>query len=152
MIKLLLILLLSLWAHGADKPNVLMIAIDDLNSWAGSLKGHPQAHTPHIDRLAKRGLLFRSAHCAPPACNPSPVAMMAGMRPSTSGIYYNWQDWRYIRYANGSAELYDHRKDPNECANLANRPEYTTIIKAHAAKLPGVNAPLKGTRKPKKKK
>ncbi|MGK0241348.1 MAG: arylsulfatase A-like enzyme, partial [Candidatus Pelagisphaera sp.] len=43
---------------GKEKPNVLFIPIDDLNSWVGHLGGHPQAKTPNIDRLAKRGVSF----------------------------------------------------------------------------------------------
>ena len=35
-----------------DVPNVLFIAVDDLNDWIGCLEGHPQALTPNIDRLA----------------------------------------------------------------------------------------------------
>ena len=42
--------------HAKDQPNILFIAIDDLNDWVGHLAGHPQAKTPHIDRLAERGL------------------------------------------------------------------------------------------------
>ena len=40
------------------RPNVLFIAVDDLNDWVGCLEGHPQVKTPHIDRLARRGVLF----------------------------------------------------------------------------------------------
>ena len=48
-------------AFGAkDKPNVLLLSIDDLNDWVGCLGGHPQAKTPNIDRLAKM------APCLPP--------------------------------------------------------------------------------------
>ncbi len=39
-------------APAAQKPNVLFIAIDDLNDWVGCLGGHPQAQTPNMDRLA----------------------------------------------------------------------------------------------------
>ena len=39
------------------QPNVLLIAIDDLNDWIGCMGGHPQAKTPNIDRLAERGVL-----------------------------------------------------------------------------------------------
>lgn len=38
----------------AKPPNVLVIVIDDLSDWVGCLGGHPQARTPHIDRLASR--------------------------------------------------------------------------------------------------
>ena len=50
-------------AEAAARPNVLFIAIDDLNDWVGCLGGHPQARTPHLDRLARRGVLFATAHC-----------------------------------------------------------------------------------------
>ena len=53
------------------KPNVLFIAVDDLNDWAGVLGGHPQARTPNMDRLSKRGLLFTKAYCSAPGCNAS---------------------------------------------------------------------------------
>ena len=70
-----------------DRPNVLMIAVDDLNDWLGCLGGHPQAKTPHIDRLARRGVLFANAHCQAPICNPSRVSLLTGTLPSSSGIY-----------------------------------------------------------------
>ena len=75
--------------QAADRPNVLLIAIDDLNDWVGCLEGHPQARSPHIDRLAKRGTLFTNAHCQAPICNPSRTSLMLGMRPSSTGIYVN---------------------------------------------------------------
>ena len=71
------------------KPNVLFIAIDDLNDWTGMLTGNPQSRTPHMDKLASRGLVFTNAHCAAPACGPSRSAIMSGIRPSTSGNYIN---------------------------------------------------------------
>jgi len=74
-------------AAAADRPNVLMIAVDDLNDWVGCLGGHPQAKTPHIDRLASRGVLFGNANCQAPICNPSRVSLMTGRLPSTTGIY-----------------------------------------------------------------
>jgi arylsulfatase A-like enzyme len=79
-------------AHAEDskslsRPNVLFIAIDDLNDWVGCLDEHPQAHTPNIDALARRGTLFTNAHCQAPLCNPSRASIMTGLRPSTTGIY-----------------------------------------------------------------
>ena len=71
----------------ADKPNILFIAIDDQNDWFGCLEGHPQVQTPHIDRLAGRGTLFRNAHCQSPLCNSSRTSLMTGLRPTTTGIY-----------------------------------------------------------------
>lgn len=71
----------------SDRPNVLLIAIDDLNDWVGTLNSHPQVKTPNIDRLAERGTLFTNAHTQAPLCNPSRVSLMTGLRPSTTGIY-----------------------------------------------------------------
>jgi choline-sulfatase len=70
-----------------NRPNVLFIAIDDLNDWIGCLGGHPQALTPHMDRLARRGTLFTNAHCQTPLCNSSRTSLLTGLRPSTTGIY-----------------------------------------------------------------
>jgi len=78
------------------KPNVLFIAIDDLNDWIGCMGGHPQTQTPNLDRVAAQGVLFTSAHCAAPACNPSRCALMNGIRPFTSGVYLNPQPWRPV--------------------------------------------------------
>ena len=77
-------------AKAADtaKPNVLLIAIDDLNDWIGCMGGHPQAKTPNIDRLAARGVLFNNAHCQSPVCNPSRASMMTSLYPATTGIYF----------------------------------------------------------------
>lgn len=71
----------------AKSPNVLFIAIDDLNDWVGCLKGHPQVKTPNIDRLASRGVLFTNAHTQSPICNPSRTSILTGYRPSTTGVY-----------------------------------------------------------------
>ncbi|MFP6766287.1 MAG: sulfatase, partial [Planctomycetaceae bacterium] len=81
----------SVPAYGteATRPNVLLIAIDDLNDWIGCLGGHPDARSPHIDRLARRGTLFTNAHCQAPICNPSRTSILYGLRPSTSGVYMN---------------------------------------------------------------
>ncbi len=71
------------------KPNILFIAIDDLNDWIGCMKGHPQARTPNMDRLAARGILFTNAHCAAPICLASRTALLCGRYPDQTGVYYN---------------------------------------------------------------
>lgn len=71
-----------------QQPNVILIAVDDLNDWIGVMGGHPQAQTPHMDRLAQEGLLFTNAHCQSPVCNPSRASLMTSLYPSTSGIYF----------------------------------------------------------------
>ena len=79
-----------------ERPNVLFIAVDDLNDWIGVMGGHPDTVTPNLDRLARRGVLFTNAHCAAPACNPSRVALLTGRRPHNSGVYVNPQPWRPV--------------------------------------------------------
>ena len=69
------------------KPNVLFIAIDDLNDWVGFMGGHPQARTPHMDALAKRGRNFINAHCAVPVCSASRASVMSGVAATTHGSY-----------------------------------------------------------------
>ena len=69
------------------KPNILFLAIDDLNDWVGPLNGHPQVQTPNFDRLAAHGTTFLNAHTQAPLCNPSRTSLMTGRRPSTTGIY-----------------------------------------------------------------
>ena len=52
-----------------ERPNVLMIAVDDLNNWVGYTGAHPDTRTPNIDSLAQSGLRFSNYHtaasCAP---------------------------------------------------------------------------------------
>ena len=81
----LIVLLLSCACMA--QPNVLMIAIDDLNDWVGFLGGHPDVRTPHMDRLAKRGRVFANAHCVVPVCSPSRVSVISGLHAITHGSY-----------------------------------------------------------------
>lgn len=264
---LLLLCILCGEALSAEKPNILFIAVDDLNHWVGHLGRNPQTKTPNIDRLAKMGVTFTNAHCAAPVCNPSRAALLSGKRPAVTGIYDNtdldgqvgrvldafdqsphrgntiicfwgdhgwhlgekehwrkfalWEEatrapfiwvvpgvtkpggvcrrtvdfmsiyptlcdlagiakpahvtganirplladpqaawttpalttfhqnnhalrterWRYIRYADGGEELYDHDADPYEWTNLAAKPEHAELKKELASHFPTVNVP-----------
>lgn len=89
-------LAISLPGFANERPDVLFISIDDLNDWVGPLGGHPQAKTPHMDRLAERGMVFTNAHSPGMICNASRTALMTGLRPSTTGIYGNASDWRNV--------------------------------------------------------
>ena len=84
-----------LWAEAdRGRPNVLFIALDDLNDWIQLLNPKAPIRTPNIERLAQRGVTFTQAYCASPACNPSRTAILTGLRPSTTGVYGNQTDWR----------------------------------------------------------
>ena len=80
-------------AEEGKRPNVLIFVIDDLNDYVGCLGGHPNASTPNIDGLAKRGVLFTNAHCNAPVCKPSRTSVWTGLRPTTTGIISNRSGW-----------------------------------------------------------
>lgn len=97
--RILLILIVTsssfLWSCKENKTttieesnpvNVVMISVDDLNSYLGFL-GDSNANTPNFDKLAASGVSFTNAHCQAPLCGPSRASIMTGLRPSTSGIY-----------------------------------------------------------------
>jgi arylsulfatase A-like enzyme len=94
---------LAAQAAAPARPNVLFIAVDDLNDWIGPLRGHPQVKTPHLDRLASRGITFTNAHCAAPLCNPSRAAVFSGLQPFQTGVLAN--DEKAIRTARPDAVL-----------------------------------------------
>ena len=83
-----------------DRPNVLLIIVDDLNVALGSYLDstpHPQyatAKTPNIDRLAAEGIRFEHAYVQNPVCSPSRASLLSGLRPSSTDIYGNGTYWR----------------------------------------------------------
>ncbi|MGA0903329.1 MAG: sulfatase-like hydrolase/transferase, partial [Opitutales bacterium] len=66
----------------ARKPDILFIAIDDMNDWTTLFDQNNPIQTPNLERLAARGTFFNRAYCASPGCNPSRTAIMTGLRPT----------------------------------------------------------------------
>ena len=99
------------------RPNVLFIAVDDLNDWVGCLRGHPQAQTPNIDRLARRGTLFTNAHCQAPLCNPSRSSLLTGLRPIVH---------RDLRAGTGHPRRARRSKTRSRCRNTSRAHGYWT--------------------------
>jgi arylsulfatase A-like enzyme len=60
-----------------------------MNDWIDLLDENGPIQTPQLVRLAGRGTLFTNAYCSSPACNPSRVSLLTGLRPGTSGVYGN---------------------------------------------------------------
>jgi choline-sulfatase len=73
----------------ARKPNVLILMADQLAATALPVYGNRTARTPHLDALAERAVVFRSAYCNSPLCAPSRYAFMSGRLPSAIGAYDN---------------------------------------------------------------
>jgi arylsulfatase A-like enzyme len=79
------------------RASVLLINVDDWNDWNQVLRGHPQAITPNIERLAKKGVTFSNTICSSPVCFPSRTALFSGIHPARSGCIsnFNWRNsWR----------------------------------------------------------
>jgi arylsulfatase A-like enzyme len=75
-------------AAESSRPNVLFVIVDDLNCRIASY-GDPVAKTPHLDRLAARGVRFDRAYCNFPLCNPSRSSVLSGQFPTTTGVLDN---------------------------------------------------------------
>lgn len=70
-----------------SKPNILFIAVDDLNNMISPIDNFSNVKTPNFDRLAAMGVTFTNAHVQAPLCGPSRASIMTGLRPSTTGLY-----------------------------------------------------------------
>tara|TARA_R110002049_G_scaffold45604_2_gene132924 strand:+ start:33563 stop:35068 length:1506 start_codon:yes stop_codon:yes gene_type:complete len=93
-----------------EKPNVLMLILDDLNNYVGAMQGHPQVETPNIDRLIKSGVLFNNAHSNVPVCAPSRASFMTGVSPITSG-FWGFGDWTKNTILMNSKTIPEYFKD-----------------------------------------
>lgn len=80
-------------------PNIVVILCDDLGYGDLSSFGHPVIQTPHLDRMAAKGLKMTSFYSPSPVCSPSRAGLLTGRSPNRAGIY-NW-----IPHGNS------HRKD-----------------------------------------
>ena len=89
-----------------EKPNILFIAIDDLNDWVGFMGGHPgmKIHTPNLDRLAASGITFTNAHTPAPAWAPTRTAILTGVHHTRSGaenVFWGdgpkWRDFKALK-------------------------------------------------------
>ncbi len=154
--------MLSCWSlavSAAEKPNVLFIAIDDMNDWTTLFDETNPIQTPSLQRLAARGTFFSRAYCASAGCNPSRTAIMTGLRPTTSGVYSNGQAWRdkipnaislpeYFAQqggytTRGAGKIYHHG---DTGAEPKDRPSFQKFFKKLPIRGPGKNQNYNGYR------
>ncbi|MFC1761119.1 sulfatase [Planctomycetota bacterium] len=93
-----------------SRPNVLFIAIEDFSPKHFGCYGG-RAITPNIDALAQEGVIFKNAFCASPVCNPSRTSLLTGLRPQTSGVYGNADNWQKLALPKILKTLPQHFKD-----------------------------------------
>jgi iduronate 2-sulfatase len=70
-----------------QKPNVLMICVDDLYDWIGVIGRHLNAISPNMDKLASKKSCLQMAHCQAPICGPFRESIITGLWLATTGIY-----------------------------------------------------------------
>jgi iduronate 2-sulfatase len=94
-VALATVLLVAASIAGAqdERPSVLLILADDLNTDIGAY-GHPLVVTPHMDRLAERGVRFLRAYSQYPVCNPSRSSFLTGLYPEQTGVLTNADRFR----------------------------------------------------------
>jgi choline-sulfatase len=78
----------------ASKPNILIVMVDQLAPAFLPIHGFPIVKAPHIEALARHGVVFDSAYCNSPLCSPSRAAFMSGRLPSRTGVYDNAAEFR----------------------------------------------------------
>jgi len=93
------LLLFALLAVGtaraeSERPNIILIITDDLNTQTLRDGSPVRVPTPHLDRLAAGGTRFMNAHAVSPICGPSRAGFLTGYHPQTSG-YWGWKQQRF---------------------------------------------------------
>lgn len=108
MFRYLLVFSLFIFSCGRDtieRPNILFIAIDDLNDWSEPLGGNNKVFTPYLESFSEESVNFTKNYCPSPGCNPSRASMLTGIHTYNSGMYSNYQDWRKVPVLDSATTL-----------------------------------------------
>jgi arylsulfatase A-like enzyme len=87
--------------------NILFIMCDQLRADHLSCYGHPKLHTPHLDGLAKLGLIFDNAYVQSPVCGPSRMSYYTGRYMHAHGV-----SWNFVPLKAGEMTMGDHLRPP----------------------------------------
>jgi iduronate 2-sulfatase len=90
------LLLVSTAFSAGQKPNVVFIVCDDMNTHV-TTSGYPHIQTPNFSRLAADGMTFNRAYCQYPVCGPSRASFLSGLYPESTGVIDNKSDIREVR-------------------------------------------------------
>ncbi|MCL2881171.1 MAG: sulfatase-like hydrolase/transferase, partial [Treponema sp.] len=83
-----------------NKPNIVLIIVDQMRSDCVSVAGNPVIETPHLDTMAVKGAMFANAYSAVPSCIPARASIMTGMSQRSHGRvgYRDGVAWKYENY------------------------------------------------------
>lgn len=84
---LMLFIVAGLHAQSGNKPNFIIIFVDDLGYGDLGCYGHPTIRTPNLDRMAAEGMRFTQFYVGADVCTPSRAALLTGRLPVRSGMY-----------------------------------------------------------------
>lgn len=73
-------------ASAIDRPNFIIIMVDDMGYAGLSSYGNPNYETPEIDRLAEEGMLFTDFHSSAPVCSPTRAGLLTGRYQQRAGV------------------------------------------------------------------
>ena len=91
--RLALLLVLGFWAGAAAvnaagrPPNVVLILSDNQGEWTLGCYGNPDIRTPHLDQLAREGMLFERCYSSNAVCSPTRATLLTGLIPSQHGVH-----------------------------------------------------------------
>lgn len=88
MLALVLFVIAESRAASPEKPNIVVLIVDDLGVGDLGFSGAKDIPTPNLDRLASEGIIFRNGY-ASPMCAPSRVAFLTGQNPEKLGFEDN---------------------------------------------------------------
>lgn len=95
-----------------SRPNVLFVAIDDLNDWIGGFDGNPQVRTPNFDKFhADGGMAMFNAHSPATVCCPSRTALLTGVHAHKTGVYGNTNNLKHAPKAQDLVTLPEYFSD-----------------------------------------
>lgn len=89
LLRLLLVLALAATAGAADRPNVIYIMADELGYFEPAFMGGQTLQTPHLDRLARDGMVFRNLFAGSPACAPTRANLLTGKHAGRASVRSN---------------------------------------------------------------